>query len=96
MDLGWFYIAFGAFVIVAFGNAVNLTDGLDGLATMPVIIACLAFLSSPTWSATPSSRPISGSRTCSGVGDLTVLLRRSSAPGSASCGSTRLPPRFSW
>ena len=30
--------------IVAFGNAVNLTDGLDGLATMPVIIASVAFL----------------------------------------------------
>ena len=44
IDLGWFYIAFGAFVIVAFGNAVNLTDGLDGLATMPVIIASVAFL----------------------------------------------------
>ena len=44
LDLGWFYIVFGAFVIVAFGNAVNLTDGLDGLATMPVIIASLAFL----------------------------------------------------
>lgn len=44
VDLGWFYIAFGAFVIVAFGNAVNLTDGLDGLATMPVIIACIAFM----------------------------------------------------
>jgi len=43
-DLGWLYIPFGAFVIVAFGNAVNLTDGLDGLATMPVIIASLAFL----------------------------------------------------
>jgi phospho-N-acetylmuramoyl-pentapeptide-transferase len=43
-DLGWFYIAFGAFVIVSFGNAVNLTDGLDGLATMPVIIASIAFL----------------------------------------------------
>src|SRR5579884_1310951 len=43
-DLGWFYIVFGAFVIVAFGNAVNLTDGLDGLATMPVIIASIAFL----------------------------------------------------
>ena len=43
IDLGWFYIAFGAFVIVAFGNAVNLTDGLDGLATMPVIIAAMAF-----------------------------------------------------
>ncbi|MCM8557570.1 phospho-N-acetylmuramoyl-pentapeptide-transferase [Sphingomicrobium sediminis] len=43
MDIGWLYIAFGAFVIVAFGNAVNLTDGLDGLATMPVIIASIAF-----------------------------------------------------
>ena len=39
VDLGWLYIPFGAFVIVAFGNAVNLTDGLDGLATMPVIAA---------------------------------------------------------
>jgi phospho-N-acetylmuramoyl-pentapeptide-transferase len=44
VDLGLFYIVFAAFVIVAFGNAVNLTDGLDGLATMPVIIASLAFL----------------------------------------------------
>jgi phospho-N-acetylmuramoyl-pentapeptide-transferase len=43
-DLGYWYILFGAFVIVAFGNAVNLTDGLDGLATMPVIIASLAFM----------------------------------------------------
>src|SRR6201996_8522910 len=43
IDLGYGYIAFAAFTIVAFGNAVNLTDGLDGLATMPVIIACLAF-----------------------------------------------------
>jgi phospho-N-acetylmuramoyl-pentapeptide-transferase len=44
VDLGPAYIAFAAFTIVAFGNAVNLTDGLDGLATMPVIIASLAFL----------------------------------------------------
>lgn len=44
IDLGYFYIAFAAFTIVAFGNAVNLTDGLDGLATMPVIIASTAFL----------------------------------------------------
>lgn len=44
LDLGWWYIPFGAFVIVAFGNAVNLTDGLDGLASMPVIIASLAFM----------------------------------------------------
>ncbi|RIA47065.1 phospho-N-acetylmuramoyl-pentapeptide-transferase [Hephaestia caeni] len=44
IDLGWFYVAFAAFVIVSFGNAVNLTDGLDGLATMPVIIASVAFM----------------------------------------------------
>jgi phospho-N-acetylmuramoyl-pentapeptide-transferase len=44
VDLGPFYFLFAAFVVVAFGNAVNLTDGLDGLATMPVIIASIAFL----------------------------------------------------
>ncbi len=44
IDLGWFYIVFAAFVIVSFGNAVNLTDGLDGLATMPVIIASVTFM----------------------------------------------------
>ena len=44
IDLGIFYPVFAAFTIVAFGNAVNLTDGLDGLATMPVIIASVAFL----------------------------------------------------
>jgi phospho-N-acetylmuramoyl-pentapeptide-transferase len=39
LDLGWGYLLFGPFVIVAFGNAVNLTDGLDGLAIVPVMIA---------------------------------------------------------
>lgn len=38
-NMGWFYLAFGAFVIVGTSNAVNLTDGLDGLATMPIVIA---------------------------------------------------------
>lgn len=44
LDLGPAYILFAAFVIVGSGNAVNLTDGLDGLATMPVIIASVAFM----------------------------------------------------
>ncbi|WAJ26531.1 phospho-N-acetylmuramoyl-pentapeptide-transferase [Antarcticirhabdus aurantiaca] len=43
LDLGWFYIAVGAFVIVGAGNAVNLTDGLDGLAIVPIMIAAAAF-----------------------------------------------------
>jgi phospho-N-acetylmuramoyl-pentapeptide-transferase len=34
LNLGWFYALFGAFVIVGAGNAVNMTDGLDGLATL--------------------------------------------------------------
>ncbi|MGL4323198.1 MAG: phospho-N-acetylmuramoyl-pentapeptide-transferase [Beijerinckiaceae bacterium] len=42
-DLGWFFVIFGAFVIVAAGNAVNLTDGLDGLAIVPVMISAATF-----------------------------------------------------
>ncbi len=44
IELWYFYPLFAAFTIVAFGNAVNLTDGLDGLATMPVVIASMAFM----------------------------------------------------
>ncbi|WP_028641657.1 phospho-N-acetylmuramoyl-pentapeptide-transferase [Novosphingobium acidiphilum] len=43
LPLGPFYYLFAAFVIVGAGNAVNLTDGLDGLAIMPVIIAAGTF-----------------------------------------------------
>ena len=43
IPLGPVYYVFAAFVIVGAGNAVNLTDGLDGLATMPVIIAAGTF-----------------------------------------------------
>lgn len=38
-DLGWGYVLFASFVVVGCANAVNLTDGLDGLAIVPVIIA---------------------------------------------------------
>ncbi|MEM8827061.1 MAG: phospho-N-acetylmuramoyl-pentapeptide-transferase, partial [Pseudomonadota bacterium] len=43
LEMGLAYIAFAAFIVTGFGNAVNLTDGLDGLATFPVIIAVLTF-----------------------------------------------------
>jgi len=43
LNLGWFYLAFGAITIAGFSNAVNLTDGLDGLAVVPVCIAAAAF-----------------------------------------------------
>jgi len=43
-DIGYFYIPFAILVIVGSSNAVNLTDGLDGLATVPVILVTLTFI----------------------------------------------------
>ncbi|HWB50288.1 MAG TPA: phospho-N-acetylmuramoyl-pentapeptide-transferase [Stellaceae bacterium] len=46
LDLGWFFVPFGALVIVGASNSVNLTDGLDGLAIVPTMIAagCFGFI----------------------------------------------------
>jgi phospho-N-acetylmuramoyl-pentapeptide-transferase len=43
IDFGWFFVAFAAVVVVGAGNAVNMTDGLDGLAIVPVMIAAACF-----------------------------------------------------
>ncbi len=43
IQLGWFFVPFGAFIMVGASNAVNLTDGLDGLAIVPAIIAASCF-----------------------------------------------------
>lgn len=43
LDLGIFFIPFGIFLIIGSANAVNLTDGLDGLAIVPVLIVALSF-----------------------------------------------------
>jgi phospho-N-acetylmuramoyl-pentapeptide-transferase len=42
-NVGWFYVPFGVLVITGASNAVNLTDGLDGLAIGPAMIAAAAF-----------------------------------------------------
>ena len=44
VDFGWFYIPFVVFVEVAMANAVNLTDGLDGLASSNCAIVSIAFV----------------------------------------------------
>jgi phospho-N-acetylmuramoyl-pentapeptide-transferase len=73
-NLGWFYLAFGAFVIAGTSNAVNLTDGLDGLAIMPVIIAAGTFalisylVGNMVFADYLQLRPVPGS------GELTVFL----------------------
>ena len=43
LDLGVLFIPFGLFVIIGSSNAVNLTDGLDGLATVPIMLVALSF-----------------------------------------------------
>ena len=47
INLGWFFIPFSVFIIVGSSNAVNLTDGLDGLAAVPIILVagCFALIS---------------------------------------------------
>ena len=43
INFGWFYVIFAILIIVGAGNAVNLTDGLDGLAIVPVMNAAASF-----------------------------------------------------
>ncbi|MBU1568530.1 MAG: phospho-N-acetylmuramoyl-pentapeptide-transferase [Proteobacteria bacterium] len=43
-DLGWFYVVFAVLVIVGSSNAVNLTDGLDGLAAGPTVVTAAVYL----------------------------------------------------
>ncbi len=74
VNLGWFFIPFGIFIIVGSSNAVNLTDGLDGLATVPVILVagCFAFISYVTGNIVFSEYlqiPY-----IKGVGEVTVFL----------------------
>ena len=73
-NLGWFFVPFGIFIIVGSSNAVNLTDGLDGLATVPVILVagCFAFISYVTGNVVFSEYlqiPY-----INGVGEVTVFL----------------------
>jgi phospho-N-acetylmuramoyl-pentapeptide-transferase len=73
IDLGPFYVLFAAFIIVGFGNAVNLTDGLDGLATMPVVIASLAFFVIVYLVGNAKFANYLGIPHVPGAGDLTIM-----------------------
>ncbi|MFZ3485266.1 phospho-N-acetylmuramoyl-pentapeptide-transferase [Sphingomonas sp. 3-13AW] len=73
IDLGPFYVVFAAFTIVSFGNAVNLTDGLDGLATMPVIIASVAFMVIAYLAGNAKFATYLGIPYVAGAGDLAIL-----------------------
>ncbi len=73
-DLGFLYIPFAALVIAGASNAVNLTDGLDGLAIGPVMICGATYLCSRMWEADIEARSLLAGclragrgRTCGGL-----------------------------
>ncbi|WP_208541485.1 MULTISPECIES: phospho-N-acetylmuramoyl-pentapeptide-transferase [Bartonella] len=74
INLGWFFIPFTACVIVGTGNAVNLTDGLDGLAIVPVMVAALSFALIAYLSGNINFADYLQIHYVSGAGELTVLL----------------------
>jgi phospho-N-acetylmuramoyl-pentapeptide-transferase len=94
-DLGWCYLPFASFVLVAESNAVNLTDGLDGLAISIFAIAPRPYT---------ALAYVAGNRVLADYlllvtfrrGELTVFCGRWSARRSASFGTTRTPPKSSW
>ncbi|WP_157215963.1 phospho-N-acetylmuramoyl-pentapeptide-transferase [Flavisphingomonas formosensis] len=73
IDLHLAYVLFAAFVVVGFGNAVNLTDGLDGLATMPVIITALTFFVIAYLVGNVKFANYLGIPHVPGAGDLTIM-----------------------
>ncbi len=74
IPLGVFFVLLGVLVIAGAGNAVNLTDGLDGLAIVPVMIAAATFgLIAYLTRATPTSPATCRSTTCQGAGELAII-----------------------
>ena len=73
IDLGWFFIPFALVVLIGSSNAVNLTDGLDGLAIVPVAIAAASFglIAYLTGNANFSS--YLGIQYVVGAGEMTIL-----------------------
>ena len=96
-NFGWFFVIFGAFVIVGAGNAVNLTDGLDGLAIVPVMIAAASFGMIVVSDRQRGLLRLSADQICRRHRRTRRAVRRGARRGiSDSSGSTRRRPRSSW
>ena len=61
-DIGLFYVGFATLVVVGASNAVNLTDGLDGLAIMPTVLVGGALLVYATGVVDPDPALLAGAR----------------------------------
>lgn len=69
LDLGWLYIPFLIFIIIGVANAVNLTDGLDGLASGVTALVSTFFIF-VSWAAGGGTLPVAGAATGSLLGFL--------------------------
>ena len=97
INLGWAFVLLGGFVIVGAGNAVNLTDGLDGLAIVPVMIAAASFGLISYLAGNADVREISADPLCRRHRRIGGAVRRGDRRRLwASSGSTRRRPRSSW
>lgn len=74
INFGWFYVLFATFIIIGAGNAVNLTDGLDGLAIVPVMIAAASFCLIAYLSGNAVFADYLQIHYIAGTGELAVLL----------------------
>ena len=81
IDIPWLYLVFVFLLLAGMSNAVNLTDGLDGLAGGTVMISMIVMAAVCLCATTPTS-PYSA--------------RHALAAASAFCGSTPIPRRSSW
>ena len=100
-DLGWLYVVFGWMVVVGTSNAVNLTDGLDGLAIVPTIVsattfAILCYVAGTTLhiadSVTVNGRRASWPRRCTSTWASSRCRAARSWPSSAPPSSARASP----
>jgi phospho-N-acetylmuramoyl-pentapeptide-transferase len=73
-DLGWGYIPLAVFILVGTSNAVNLTDGLDGLAAGPVLVAASTYLVLAYLTGNAKTASYLQITHVAGVGEITVFL----------------------
>ena len=96
IELGLLFIVLSYFVIVGASNAVNLTDGLDGLAILPTVLVgtalgLIAYLTGHVDFAEYLHIPY-----VAGSGELAVFCGAIAGAGLGFSGSTPIPPRCSW
>ncbi len=96
VNLGWFYVVFGMVTIGGFSNAVNLTDGLDGLAIVPVMIAAAAFGVIAYVVGNYVFAQYLQVHFVLGVGEMAPFCGAMIGSGWAFSGTTPRRPRFSW